>query len=542
MLRAEFSVLPLVLAALAFSAAAREIPVEPDPAGAPVLAKAIESAADGDTLLIRKGLYRETLVVTKALRLVGDEGAVLDPSEPFKAAWEAAPQIGKGVYRAASERRPFALMLDGKLVAEIDERRAKDEGPWFWKTLLASGPPLSKLRFVRALWIYRASEKKAYLHLADDADPGPLAWSALFTREPVLAFRGATGASATGLTFAHGHTGVAFQERAARCTLSRCVVGPFEKQGVLIADGASECLVENNRVFRGSLEDWTPEREDSKERYEIWKIHKSVGFYDRVGVQVFRSGSDNRIHANQIYETFDGINVGDWDVENLDLPLTHPEQDKGTEIWENSIERTRDSGMELGAGCIDVKVHHNTLRQTHGGLRFKLPRVGPLFIYRNLLVDGSPFNIWYSMDDSPAEAYVYHNTIIGGGEAALVYSSFSKGGHQLGAPKWSYFNNLFAAKGFFRNRKVNAPVNFTADYNLVVGGNSPWPDDKTKEPHSRYVDDAGPLTKEYHPLPGSPAIDAGLDLSTAFHGKALPGCEGRYFKGAAPDLGAFESE
>src|SRR5207248_8281233 len=62
---------------------------------------------------------------------------------------------------------------------------------------------------------------------------------------------------------------------------------------------------------------------------------------------------------------------------------------------------SRDSGIELGAGCINVKVHHNVLRKTHGGLRYKLPRIGPVFIYRNVLIDGTPFNIWYSMDDSP---------------------------------------------------------------------------------------------------------------------------------------------
>ena len=61
-----------------------------------------------------------------------------------------------------------------------------------------------------------------------------------------------------------------------------------------------------------------------------------------------------------------------------------------------------------------MRVHHNVLRKTHGGLRFKLPRIGPVFIYRNVLIDGTPFNIWYSMDDSPAEGYVYHNTIVGG--------------------------------------------------------------------------------------------------------------------------------
>jgi hypothetical protein len=205
--------------------------------------------------------------------------------------------------------------------------------------------------------------------------------------------------------------------------------------------------------------------------------------------------------------------------------------------WENVIERTRDSGIELGVGCIDVRVHHNVLRQTHGGLRYELRRIGPVFIYRNLLVGGTPFNIWYSMDDSPAEGYVYHNTIVGGG-VGLQCSTFK---HGIGAPRWHYYNNLVVAEhGFSDARRRRATANFTADYNLAVGGGRPGPDDPTKDRHSLYVEEAL-LDRDYRPLPGSPAADAGLDLSTAFHGKPLPGCEPGYFRGKAPDIGAFEA-
>jgi len=60
---------------------------------------------------------------------------------------------------------------------------------------------------------------------------------------------------------------------------------------------------------------------------------------------------------------------------------------------------------------------------------------------------------------------------------------------------------------------------------------------------SRYVKDV-PMTPGFppKPLPGSPAIDAGLDLSKYFHGRPLPGCEPGYFKGKAPDAGAYEVE
>lgn len=528
----------LLLSWLASPLVAKEVTVVPAAAGGePALTAALRMAADGDVVRVAKGVYSETIVVDKRLTIIGEPGAVLDPSEPFHAKWQAAPEVGKGVYKTSVERRPTTLMLDGKIIAEIDERRTGEGSPWEWKTLLAKGPPRAAFKWVRAIWVYRSAERTIYLHLADDVDPSPLKWSVVWTRDAIVTFRNVQGASIAGLTLAHAHNGVALLDGARGCSVTKCMIGPWDKVGVLLSGGATECIVDGNEITRGSYEDWTP-AEPARERYEIWQVHKLAGFYDRVGIDLVRAGENNRIHANHVYETFDGIDIGDSSAESLDKPLPDPNHGKGTEISENVIERTRDSGIELGVGCIDVRVHHNTLRQTHGGLRFKLPRIGPIFIYRNVIEHSAPFNIWYSMDDSPAEGYVYHNTIVGG-SVGVQYSSFKKG-HQIGAPKWHYLNNLVIAdKGFFRDAKGIAPVNFTADYNVVVGGGKPYPNDPAKDQHSRYVTDVK-LGADLHPDPASAAIDAGLDLSTYFHGKPLPGCEPGYFKGAAPDAGAFE--
>ncbi|HWH68881.1 MAG TPA: right-handed parallel beta-helix repeat-containing protein, partial [Candidatus Sulfotelmatobacter sp.] len=465
--------------------------------------------------------------------------AVVDPSEPFQAAWQPATEIGPGVYRASSPRKPASLFFEAKVLAELDFRRANKEGPWHWKQLLASGPPRGGFRFIRALWMYHPSEKALYLHLPDNAAPAEARLGVVWTREAVITLRNATEASVRGLTLAHGANGIALQEGARACTVAQCVVGPWDKNGIVLGGGASGCLVQSNQVFRGAFEDWNP-GDNSKERYEVWQIHKLVGYYDRVGIELLRPGANNRIDGNHVYETFDGIDLGEeFAVETLSKPLPHPEAGQGTEIAFNLIERTRDSGIELGGGCVQVRVHHNTLRQTHGGLRFKLPRVGPVFIYRNLLTDGSPFNIWYSMDDSPAEGYIYHNTIRGG-SAGVIFSSFSPGEHTIGAPHWHYYNNLVVAKdGFFRNWNVKAPVNFTADYNLAAGGGKPWPNDPSKDSHSRYVEQIL-LAEDGRPAADSLAVDTGLDLSTAWAGKPLPGCEPGYFQGKGPDMGAFE--
>ena len=532
------------LCGCAAAAHGREITVAPGAPGEPVLGRAIEAAAPGDVIHVRKGVYCETVAITKSLSIVGEEGAVLDPSQPFRPDWRPAEEVGKGVYRAPADRHPRVLCVDGKIIPELNPQNpgcsSEDRGDWYWRKLLLAGTPRTGFQHIRALWVYRDDEKAVYVHLADDADPARLRWTASWEAVPIISFKGAANASVTGLTLAHGYRGAAFEQGARHCTLRGCTIGPWDAEGVFLRSGASDCLVEGNEIFRGAYEDWVP-HDDSRELYEIWQIHKVAGFWDRVGIDMVRAGAGNRIHANHVYETFDGINIGDSDTEALSIPLHDPNDGRDAEIWENVIERTRDSGMELGVGCINVKVHHNVLRETHGGLRYKLPRIGPVFIYRNLLIDGTPYNIWYSMDSSPAEGYVYHNTIIGG-KAALAWQL--RRTTKIGTPNWHYLNNLvIGEKGFFEPWRGEIPVNFTADYNVVVGGGRPFPDDPTKDSHSRYVE-AVPLAPGFppRPLPGSPAVDAGLDLSTYFHGKPLPGCEPGYFRGKAPDAGAYEVE
>jgi hypothetical protein len=522
-------------------AAAREIVVSPDPAGRPVLAQAIKGAAPGDVIRVGKGVYRETVTIETPLSLVGDEGAVIDPSQPFQPDWEPAEALGKGVYRARVERRPRVLCLGGKILAEIDERRPEtnqEGGPWFWKSLMIQGPRRSGFRHVRALWIYRRDEQAIYVHLAEDANPAQGEWSCAWSTDAVITFKGVTDASVSKLTLAHGYDGVVLRDGARRCTVAHCVIGPWDKHGIYFTTGAAQCLAESNEIFRGAYEDWVP-KDTSRELYEIWQIHKEAGFYDRVGIDLVRAGGGNRVHGNHVFLTFDGINVGDSSVERLDIPLRSPDDGRDTEIDSNLIENTRDSGIELGVGCINVKVHDNVLRRTHGGLRYKLPRIGPVFIYRNVLFEGSPFNIWYSMDASPAEGYVYHNTIIGG-QSALAYGLPKR--LKFAAPNWHYVNNLvISTRGFFSPGRGGTPVDFTADYNTVWGGHRPYPDDPDRDRHSRYVDDL-PMALGFppRPMPGTPPIDAGLDLSTYFHGKPLPGCEPGYFRGKAPDAGAYE--
>jgi hypothetical protein len=534
------------------SSTRHEIVLSPSPTNQPVIGPALNVAPPGSVIHLQKGVYREILTITKPVSLVGEEGAIIDPSEPFQAKWEPAPSFGSGVYRAVVSRAPASLIIDGKILAHLNPEREETVGggPWNWKRILSIGPPRTGFRFIRGLWLYCSDQKAVLVHLENDADPSQRNWSAISSKEPIVTLRNTHDASVRRLTLAYGYDGIAITDNCLRCSVVGSKIGPWDMNGVMVRNGAAESLVEENEIFRGSYENLTPVTISepssglaiSREWYEVWQVHKLAGFWDRVGISITLSGAGNRLHANLIHDVFDGIDLGEGEIESLDAPVADPEHDKGAEISENVIERTGDSGIEVGGPAVNVEIHHNILRRSHGGLRYKLPRIGPIFIYRNVLVDGSPFDIWYSMDDSPAEGYVYHNTVVGG-RVGLAYGRWKKH-HDIGAPGWHYLNNLIIAeRGFFETRDPAVPVNFTADYNVTVGGGAPYPNDSTKDSHSRYVDKIK-MAPGFppKPLPGSPAIDAGLDLSTYFHGKPLPGCEPGYFKGKAPDAGAYEIE
>lgn len=453
-------------------------------------------------------MYFERVRIDKPITIRGEKGAILDGATPLKVDWSAAEGLEK-VFVARSDKRPEGLLVEGKFIAEIRFDRAQKEGDWHWRTLLAKGTPLSGFDHIRAAWMYHPKEKRIYARFENGSAPGRATLTVVMSGEPLIEIA-ATGVTVEGLTLRGGADGIALAEGAKDCVVRRCKVTSYEGTGILITGGASNCTIEDCEITRGALEEWQPTEQDRHENYEIWRIHKDVGKYDRVGINIIRAGAGNRVLRNHLDRVFDGICLGDYRAESLDKPLPDPDHGRGTEIAGNVIENTRDSGIELGVGCIDVNVHHNTLRHTHGGLRFKLPRIGPVFIHHNHLIDGTPFNIWFSMDSSPAEGYVYHNTITGGSDAALVYSSFNAK-RDFATPKWHFVNNLAlkVKDGFFDQRKGAPPRDF-ADKN-----NTNTDDAKT-------------------------AVDAGIDLSTYRNGKLLPGCEPGYFKGKAPDAGADE--
>ena len=537
MSRLSRSIFLLLFAATFASVQGAEIRLTP---GASVkdrpVQNAVENAAPGDVLILAAGVYREKVTIDKALTLRGESGAVFEGSTPLSAEWTPAGGDLPNVWILKSEKRPAGLLQDGKFIAELRFDRAQKDNDWSWKTLMRKGAPLSGFENIRAIWMYHSKEKCLYARFENGASPDKLKLSAVNSEEALLTIA-AANVTVEGLTFRGGFRAVAFEKGASKSTVQNCKILSYEDTGIIVTSDASNCVIEKCEITRGALEEWTPSREHDRANYEIWRLHKDVGNYDRIGINLFRAGTGNKVLNNHIYQVFDGVCIGDYESESLDKPLLDPNHGRDTEIAGNVIENTRDSGIELGVGCIDVNVHHNSLRRTHGGFRFKAPRIGPVFIHHNLLVNGSPFNFWFSMDSSPAEGYIYHNTVVGG---AGVEFLLSKSKRDFAAKNWHFMNNLFLTpKGFLQLQGKNPPVDFTMAHNVSSGSRGDLPEDFAKDEKSLY--EANVIVDEKGiPAADSVAIDAGLDLSAYRNGKALPGAEAGTFKGKAPDAGAVE--
>ncbi|TLD69448.1 hypothetical protein FEM03_17550 [Phragmitibacter flavus] len=477
-----------------------------------ILQPAIDAANPRDTLILAPGIYFETITINKPLTLLGQPGAILDGSKPITTPWTPAPDLPH-VYTTPCKHRPAGLLFQDKFIAALDFDRAQKPGDWHWQTLLKNGPPLSQFTQIRALYIYHPREKLIYLRLPDNVTPSDTNLAIVPNDAPLITIENTQNVQIKDLSLRHSATSIHLQN-STDSTIEKCQITSYEETGILLTNNTSRCTIHNNQITRGALEEWQPPLTDDKPNYEIWRIHKDTGYYDRVAINLFRAGTANRILLNNIDRVFDGINVGDYSVETLGKPLTNPDHGRDTEIAHNLIENTRDSAIELGGGCINVNVHHNTLRRTHGGLRFKTPRIGPVFIHHNQLIDGSPFNIWFSMDSSPAEGFLYHNTITGKNPAVSIL--IHKPTEKFTTPNWHFINNLILTKeGIYKSRSKGLPDDLQiSDHNLIQ---PPAPIDQPLEA----------------------AIDTGTDLSILFKGK-LPDTQPTTFKGKSPDMGASE--
>jgi hypothetical protein len=279
-------------------------------------------------------------------------------------------------------------------------------------------------------------------------------------------------------------------------------------------------------------------------------------------------GQGHVIAYNYVANWHDGIDVdtyGDPDGTPAELPDRVP---VAIDIYNNDIFNTDDNCIEADGGAHNIRIFRNRCFNSTGGALSAQPIFGgPAYFYRNL-VYGTTTGGYMKLVDTPAGVLFYQNTFVGqvryAGPAANVhfrnnlilsdgwsaqvfalrtsttYSSSDYNGFRLnpGAnPAFQWDSPLAGTVSEYARPLSSASYRSLAEYSAATG----------QDKHSVLVDfdtfvkvglpDKSDPQRLYAPedldfqlRPGSPAVDAGVEIPTVTDG----------FTGRAPDLGAYE--
>ena len=287
--------------------------------------------------------------------------------------------------------------------------------------------------------------------------------------------------------------------------------------GVFIGPGTSQIVVEHNFMHapRGTA--------------NSWEFGHPVG---PQGVVICNTEGNHVVRYNDV--------VGDerhwWNdaIESISNGAVGGGPYRDTDIYGNVLFFSNDDGTELDGGQINVRYWHNWIETALCGVSCAPCVKGPCYVFRNVIAHlgdergkpGSAFKMGGGQAWSPGLDLILHNTIYGkgGGLCSVGYATSS------GYRAFSR-NNLFAGpKSYIDVLDKSRPPVSDFDYDLIARRGA-----RVAEGNERHaVTDAPEFLDARHGdwrlAAGSPGIDAGVGLPGVNDG----------FRGAAPDMGAFE--
>jgi len=267
---------------------------------------------------------------------------------------------------------------------------------------------------------------------------------------------------------------------------------------------------------------------------------------------------------NYVANWHDGI-----DISTYGTPSSDPDRNPSAiDFYNNDIYNVADNCIEADGGAQNIRVFNNRcVNSATGALSAQPIFGGPVYFYRNLTfagTSGGPLKLI----DTPSGILIYQNTFIGAGRMMGPASNVHFRNNLILSDGWS--PEVFALRtttnystsdynGFRLNPGSDAAFEWDSPPRAVVADFThplevrkfktlaEYAAGTGKDTHSRAVDfdsfarvtvpDKSDPQRLYNPedvdfrlRPGSPAVDAGVELPTITDG----------FTGKAPDLGAYE--
>ena len=580
--------------------------------------KAVNKAKAGDTVKLLPGIFRENVTVSnkagtaeKPITICGSRDksgnylAILEPVGKELKNWTPAPEIGKDVWKIPLAKRPDLVTMDGRMIAQINKfnmvlpRRKplpeKITQDMIWKDYL---PKTSKRLSGLDLLAVKADIMVSHSYFRDREE-------ALF---PVIGYvlcgwykgnlylRYANGSEPAKHTITASYGNGITIKNSKYVTLRDLYMRGSTVQ-IFITDKSSNTVVENNLLMHGSarvkvargVSDTTVrgniltcgfiQDEHFKLRsgndmrggllYLIFKYVIGVATSDDVGIIFI--GKNTHVYDNVIFDGLLGIEAGG----------------PGAKVYNNSIRNMSSCGIITGYissgeffnnlvmnSGIPLRIHdwrHEKFYRTeyhYNNLFVQAPHAGSyVHIYGAPDKVNGPDKVNYDKNGiykenppapfDPGKVFVYHNTFVGGNNAATIipvrayYRKYREQPmpfyimNNIIKSSWSWgmkFQHALAGNLLYVAKKDLRQANLTdktvADFNRVSPFeklDSIWVDGSIKPdklPDARLKADS---------VAAECAVDVSKDF--VFRGykvQALPGFKPGYYKGKAPAAGAIQ--
>lgn len=343
------------------------------------ISEALALASPGTDILIRPGIYRESLTIPQSgeegafIRLLGEEGAILDGSIDSPELSFAAD--GASVWQSSFDGDPRYLLRNGSRLYHFTSLEGLRNGIGDDEASIDEG--------------FFVSGGKLYIRGPQAPSPSEL---------QIPQYNAGIALSDVEYVWIRGLTIRYFGE------------GDYGK-GIDIRS-SDHVVIEKNSVHdipspiwarKGSNDIWVVDNVVYQTRTGIWPWEAVKGTDHENSAITLGGGRGSIVRNNVIYDIFNGVYSGSFDATE-DTSIAYD-----ADVYANRFARISDDGLEPEGATINNRFWHNTLDGLHNGISLAPITEGPVWVIRNRFTDFEQSSFKVSNQSSGA-VLLYHNS------------------------------------------------------------------------------------------------------------------------------------